>query len=86
MSELDDFINRARYFDERGVEQDAGCNEAAAYELAELRAALDKAREALAEINRYNPIHNDLESYLFGLAEWGLDENEKRPDPKKYGL
>ena len=30
------FINRARYFDEKGIEQDAGMNEAAAGELAAL--------------------------------------------------
>ena len=50
-----------------------------AYELA-------RAHEALIKIKEYNHIHNDLEAYLFHVAEWGLGTREERPDPKSFGL
>ena len=48
--------------------------------------ALERTYTALAEINKHNPIHNDLEAYLFDLAEWGMYKSEKRPLPKSFGL
>lgn len=48
--------------------------------------ALNKAYEALRELKKYNPLHNDTEAYLFEVAKWGLMERPKRPDPKDYGL
>ena len=47
---------------------------------------LNKAYAALKELNARNPLHNDLEAYLFDVAEWGLGQRDERPDPAFYGL
>ena len=41
-----------------------------------LARAFIRAYEALREINKYNRIHNDLEAYLFDLAEWGMGDEK----------
>ena len=46
----------------------------------------NNARQALAEINEYNHIRNDLDAYLFDLAEWGLGLRKDRPNKKDFGL
>lgn len=43
------------------------------------------AIEALQIINKYNPIHNDLEAYLDLVAEWGMGKGPK-PNPKDFGI
>jgi hypothetical protein len=52
----------------------------------ELEESTERLGTALTEIKRFNRIHNDLESYLFDLAEWGLGERDDRPVPSKYGV
>lgn len=44
------------------------------------------ATEALKEIVSLNRLRNDLDAYLFTLANWGLGKEEKRPVPKDFGL
>ena len=48
----------------------------------------EKARAfmALQEINRLNHIGNDLQAYLFAMADWGLGIREDRPRPESYGV
>jgi hypothetical protein len=41
---------------------------------------------ALEEIQGYNMRRNDLELYLFDVAEWGLGRRTIRPDPAWYGI
>lgn len=55
-------------------------------ETGDLAWAFLRAHEALREINFYNRIGNDLDSYLFELAEWGTGEIDERPQPAAYGL
>lgn len=43
----------------------------------------EKAIEALKECRRFNRLNNDLEAYLFSMADWALNNNVK-PDPKNY--
>ena len=45
-----------------------------------------KLREALTEIKKFNPLRNDLDGYLFAMAEWGLGEIEDKPLRKSFGL
>jgi hypothetical protein len=45
----------------------------------------EKAIEALKECRRFNKLQNDLEAYLFYMAEWALN-NKMKPDPKNYGV
>lgn len=54
--------------------------------MGELARAFLSARGALAEINSYNHISNDLQAYLFDLAEWGMSESDDRPQPESFGL
>ena len=35
---------------------------------------------------RDSPLHHDLDAYLSLVAEWGLGEIDKKPDPKDYGV
>jgi len=43
------------------------------------------AKVALEEIKKYNRINNDLESYLFAVANWGLGKEEK-PIISNWGI
>ena len=52
----------------------------------ELACAYLRAREALREINRHNRLNNDLDAYLFDLAEWGIGETDERPKLESFGL
>ena len=54
--------------------------------MGDLARAYIQAHEALEEINKYNRLGNDLDSYLFDLAEWGMGERDKRPNPKSFVL
>ena len=47
---------------------------------------LEKAHEALTEVQKFNPLHNDLEAYLFALVEWGLGIEDEKPNKADYGL
>jgi hypothetical protein len=47
---------------------------------------LKKAKQALIILRNYNSVHNDLESYLYGVADWGLGEIDREPSPEHYGL
>lgn len=38
---------------------------------------IENAVEALKELQKYNRVHNDLESYLYEVVEWGLGNREK---------
>ena len=51
-----------------------------------LVADLEKAYSALRELRECNPLHHDLDAYLSLVAEWGLGEIDKKPDPKDYGV
>ncbi len=46
----------------------------------------ERARTALAEIDSYNRIGNDLDAYLGLLAEWGLGNRDVKPNPQDFGL
>ena len=41
---------------------------------------------ALKEIQKYNNLHNDLDTYLFEIAEWGLGIRVIKPSPVDYSL
>ena len=45
-----------------------------------------RARTALEEVRRLNRLRNDLDDYLFELAEWGLGKQEYAPNPADYGV
>ena len=45
-----------------------------------------KATTALEEIQNYNGLRNDLDAYLYEIAEWGLGLREYAPNPDDYGL
>mgnify|MGYP001605110672 CR=1 FL=1 len=47
---------------------------------------LQNAVAALEETNRFNSIHNDIEAYLFDVAEWGMGRGKEKPDPKVFGV
>lgn len=47
---------------------------------------VEKLKIALAEIRSYNHIRNDLEAYLYQLANWGMEDVKDRPVPSDYGL
>ena len=55
-------------------------------ETGKLARAYLRACEALKEINRYNHINNDLQAYLFAIAEWGISGDIDRPQPDSYGI
>jgi hypothetical protein len=55
-------------------------------ELRAMSAALGMAVYALETIQHYNRVHNDLEAYLYDLAEWGMGKTDTKPDPGSYGL
>ena len=46
----------------------------------------NKLKEALEAYHRFNPLHNDLEAYLWDMGEWALNDLEKKPDPEEFGL
>jgi len=46
----------------------------------------NRTEEALREIYDMMPSHNDLESYIYAMCEWGLGLIEDKPDPADYGL
>lgn len=52
----------------------------------EMAIALIKARAALEIINRYNHINNDLQAYLFDVAEWGMGKISVEPLPETFGI
>ncbi len=45
-----------------------------------------QAEIALAEIIKHNKIENDLQSYLYDVADWGLGKLKYKPNPKDYGV
>jgi hypothetical protein len=44
------------------------------------------ARDALRVLMSYNRMRNDLEAYLYAVAQYGLGEIEKQPNPEDYGV
>jgi hypothetical protein len=46
---------------------------------------IQRLEEALSEHQRFNRIGNDLDSYLWNMAEWAFGREEK-PNPESYGL
>ena len=47
---------------------------------------LDRAYTAITILQKYNRIHNDLEAYLWEVAEWGSGIRKDKPNPKDYGV
>lgn len=47
---------------------------------------INKMREALEILKKYNPLHNDLEAYLYAVADWGLGIEEEKPNPEDFGI
>lgn len=45
----------------------------------------EKAIMALEIIDLYNPLKNDLDSYLMYVTEWGLGKGPK-PNPLDFGI
>ena len=45
-----------------------------------------KAQEALKEIKAFNRLRNDLDAYLYDLAEWGIGESISKPDRASFGI
>jgi len=43
-------------------------------------------KEALVEIQKSNRMNNDLDAYLFDLADWALGKENKKPNPVDYGI
>ena len=41
--------------------------------------------EALKIVERFNPLRNDLDTYLFVVIEWAQGKGAK-PDPKEFGI
>ena len=46
---------------------------------------IERKTEALKILKHYNRMHNDLEAYLYHVAEWGLGLCP-RPNPKHFGV
>jgi len=46
----------------------------------------DALIRAVREYDRFNPIRNDLDAYLFHLGQYALGEETIEPDPKDYGV
>jgi hypothetical protein len=42
--------------------------------------------EALEEIKKYNRLRNDLDAYLYEVADWGLGIRKEPPNPEDYGI
>lgn len=55
-------------------------------DVSSLVADLEKAYAALHELQKWNRLHHDLDSYLFNIAEWGLGEIDEKPNPESYGV
>ena len=47
---------------------------------------LENAKEALKEIDSYNPLGNDLDAYLLEVNRWGRGLIKKKPNKKDFGL
>ena len=45
---------------------------------------LNKMREVIKELKKWNKLRNDFDAYLYELCEWGLGEVEEKPDRKTY--
>jgi hypothetical protein len=44
----------------------------------------DKLTLALKEIQRHNQLKNDIDSYLYEVAEWGLGNKDEYPNINNY--
>ena len=44
----------------------------------------DRMREALEEIKNHNRLRNDLDAYLYDVADWGLGIHGWKPNPDHY--
>lgn len=66
--------------------QEAGKVKSLTARVKELETAADRARIALEETNRFNNLGNDLDAYLFAMAEWGMEKLDIQPNPENYGL
>ena len=55
-------------------------------EIQRLAAIITRQQQALEEIRHFNRIHNDLEAYLFEVAEYGLGMIEEKPRRENYGI
>lgn len=50
----------------------------------ETQIQMDKLISTLKEMQEFNNLKNDLDSYLYELVEWGLGNREKHPDIDDY--
>jgi len=65
--------------------EDVQMNWLSPIEAAGLKAEVARLRDALAEIEKYNPMHNDLDAYLSAIASWGRGERP-RPSLEAFGV
>jgi hypothetical protein len=42
--------------------------------------------EAIGILRKFNPLHHDLDAYLFEVTEWALGKIKDKPNPKDYGI
>lgn len=47
---------------------------------------MDKRDEALKIIQAFNGMRNDLDAYLYDIAEWGLGKRKDKPKKEDFGL
>lgn len=47
---------------------------------------LERAKQALLIIRNYNRLRNDLDAYLFEVAQYGLGERQDEPKAEDYGI
>ncbi len=45
---------------------------------------IDRMREALEEIKKFNVLRNDIDAYLYEMVNWGLGINKGKPNPQDY--
>jgi len=55
-------------------------------EQAEQIAKLIALTEAINTIQEFNNLNNDLDAYLYDVAEYALGNIDTKPDPKDFGL
>ena len=48
--------------------------------------AIRKVFTALEIIQKHNPLRNDLDAYLFQVAEWGFGIQKAKPKKEDYGI
>ena len=46
----------------------------------------ERAEAAFNILQKYNGLRNDLDAYLYDVAEWGKGFLENAPDPESFGI